>query len=72
MTYTEEDFERMVGSPPELDDMERLNCEHAGALLHMCCGYCETHDKPRFVCGCIQRIPEKDDAALQRFEVPSD
>lgn len=65
MKYTAEQFEEIVGFAPIDDDLERLNCHKAGYIFHMACGYCEKHNKPRFVCGCIQsnhRFYEEDKA----------
>src|SRR3990167_5489851 len=46
-------FKRMTGCPPIQDDLARCNCKRAGQLTHTMCGICKTHDKPRFVCGCL-------------------
>lgn len=45
-------FFMKVGQWPMEDEMKRVNCRHAGELGHRSCGWCEKHDKPRFVCGC--------------------
>lgn len=50
--FTEQDFIAMTGREPEYDDMERLNCEHAGTFGHHYCGYCSSCNKPKFMCGC--------------------
>jgi len=50
---TAEVFEEKVGSPPHQDDLERSNCSLAGNSGHHQCGWCEKHDKPRFLCGCL-------------------
>ncbi len=45
-------FEDRVGRKPELDDLERVNCKHAGEFPnHQSCGWCTTCDLPRFMCG---------------------
>jgi len=54
---SEENFKERFGREPELDDLDRVNCDlgpdHVG---HWHCGVCPTHDKPRFECGCL-RVP---------------
>lgn len=52
MTITAEQFEAATGYPPEDDDLERCNCSEAGQLGHYYCGWCPTHNKPVFSCGC--------------------
>jgi len=48
-----EEFTRVVGRPPEDDDLERANCPYAGAHGHLLCGVCK-HGLPLFMCGpCI-------------------
>lgn len=51
---TAEQFTQAVGHPPEYDDLERCNCDHVGEIGHWCCGWCEKHNKPVFICGCIK------------------
>lgn len=53
MQITAEIFKAKVGSEPIQDDLQRCNCEFQGEFGHQQCGWCKTHDKPRFVCGCI-------------------
>lgn len=48
-----EEFIIAVGREPVLDDMDRVNCVDAGQPGHYQCGWCDTHDKPRFICGCL-------------------
>ena len=50
---TAKEFEEKLGYPPEDDDLERVNCIHAGEPTHMSCGWCSKHDRPRFICGCL-------------------
>ncbi|MFA6132531.1 MAG: hypothetical protein WC869_00790 [Phycisphaerae bacterium] len=50
-------FYKAVGSPPERDDLQRCNCKEEGQLGHQFCGWCTTHNKPRFVCGCMHPNP---------------
>jgi hypothetical protein len=45
-------FIKATGYMPENDDLERCNCEKAGEMGHQSCGWCETHNLPRFHCGC--------------------
>jgi hypothetical protein len=47
---TAEIFERCVGRAPEIDDLERCNCEMAGTMGHTSCGWCSNCQKPRFMC----------------------
>ena len=46
-------FMNCVGRAPEGDDLERCNCEHAGNAGHFLCGWCERHEAPRYLCGCL-------------------
>lgn len=47
---TEQEFEKIVGRPPEDDDMDRVNCDRAGKPGHHQCGVCE-HGRPKFTCN---------------------
>ena len=47
---TEQEFEAKTGRKPQMDDVDRVNCESAGLLGHWHCGWCEQCDKPRFDC----------------------
>lgn len=49
---TASEFERIVGSPPENDDLERANCPKAGTPGHRDCGVCLGCNRPRFTCVC--------------------
>jgi hypothetical protein len=49
--YTEEEFEERVGTEPELDDMDRVNCALVGQPGHFQCGWCDVCDLPRFMCS---------------------
>ena len=35
------------------DDLQRSSCAIAGEIGHWACGWCETHNAPRFHCGCF-------------------
>ena len=48
---TVEEFEEVVGHLPERDDLDRANCNVAGAVGHYLCGWCGDCDLPRFICG---------------------
>lgn len=48
-----EKFETRVGRPPTQDDLDRVNCKRVGEGGHRQCGWCQEHDKPRFICGCL-------------------
>jgi len=49
---TKKKFIEATGSEPHQDDLERCNCKLAGEVFHYSCGWCEEHNKPRFMCGC--------------------
>jgi hypothetical protein len=51
MKITAEEFEKHVGHPPMLDDLERVNCEKAGQIHHKCCGWNTSFNKPVFMVG---------------------
>jgi len=46
---TPEKFERYVGRPPILDDLERCNCKEAGKHGHYFCGWDESRNMPNFI-----------------------
>jgi hypothetical protein len=48
-------FKAKTGRSPELDDLERVNCDKAGEVGHYSCGWCHDHQKPVFECGCRLR-----------------
>jgi hypothetical protein len=50
---TKEVFLEKVGREPQMDDLKRANCTEVGNVGHYQCGWCNEHDKPRFVCGCL-------------------
>ncbi len=52
---TTEEFAQRFGFAPENDDLDRVNCKDAGSLGHWSCGICSTHNKPRFICGCLAK-----------------
>lgn len=47
-----EQFARVFGRPPEVDDLERVNCTAPPTVGHLLCGVCDTHEVPRFWCAC--------------------
>lgn len=53
---TAEEFRRIVGRDPEMDDLDRVNCDLVGTVGHQQCGFCQLHHKPRFICGCIVKL----------------
>lgn len=55
MTITAEEFEARTGQPPEQDDLERVNCPHAGSMGHWQCGWCDDCELPQYQCGCAVR-----------------
>ncbi len=52
-------FKEKTGYSPEYDDLDRVNCDKAGEVGHWTCGWCEEHDKPCFICGCLKKSPNK-------------
>lgn len=58
----EAEFRRRVGTPPVQDDLDRVNCPKAGEMGHWQCGWCEEHDRPRFMCGCVLMDKTKGEA----------
>jgi len=59
MEITEEEFEKRTNRKPLQDDLERANCKIAGTIGHLQCGWCTTHDKPRFMCGCVYKTASR-------------
>jgi hypothetical protein len=49
---TAAEFKAKTGSPPQLDDLDRVNCAQAGKVGHNDCGWCEACDRPKFMCLC--------------------
>ncbi len=49
MTIDREKFLNATGCEPDLDDLERSNCQMAGKMGHSGCGWCR-HDLPVFFC----------------------
>ena len=47
-----EEFEKVVGRKPELDDLDRANCDKVGEPGHRQCGICSKCGKPVFICMC--------------------
>lgn len=48
-----DEFIRRFGRKPELDDLDRVNCQDK-SFGHSQCGICLEHNKPRFMCGCCR------------------
>src|SRR5277367_1518051 len=48
------------------DDHERATCAVAGTLGHWMCGTCAAHNRPRFECGCLLRLEERQYDGLGR------
>ena len=46
---TDEEFLKATGFPPEQDDLERSNCEHAGEMGHLMCGWDHSQNLPVFM-----------------------
>jgi hypothetical protein len=47
---TAEMFRECTGRSPEHDDLDRVNCEQAGMLGHLHCGWCK-HERPMYECS---------------------
>jgi len=52
---TAEIFERYTELTPSQDDLDRCNCMEAGGFGHLYCGWCATHNLPRFMCSCSSK-----------------
>lgn len=48
MKITREKFKEATGREPEHDDLDRVNCPHAGAMGHICCGWNLVAGLPQF------------------------
>lgn len=48
---TREKFVEATGREPEQDDLERCNCERAGQIGHLCCGWNALLNMPQFEVG---------------------
>jgi len=60
---TRENFIEATGREPEQDDLERCNCDKAGEVGHMFCGWDYTLNKPVFeALRAMQQEPSKTDA----------
>lgn len=46
-----EQYTKKFGVEPKYDDLERVNCVHAGESTHYMCGVCVWCNKPRHMCG---------------------
>lgn len=60
-----QEFENKTGYAPERDDLERVNCKDAGAVGHSQCGWCTSHDLPRFQCGCRMKAQKELELSLK-------
>lgn len=57
-------FVRRVKRLPTHDDLDRVNCDVAGKVGHLGCGWCPKHDGPAFQCGCPGHVL----ASIERAE----
>lgn len=48
---TAEKFEKCTGHKPVDDDLERVNCPHAGEIGHSQCGWNHKKEMPVFMVG---------------------
>ena len=55
MLITAEKFKASTGREPMQDDLDRCNCQ-LEEFGHSQCGWCDVHDKPRFICLCSKEI----------------
>ena len=58
----EYNFFIILGRWPAADDLDRVNCDEAGEIGHLCCGWCALHNVPIFECGCIPNKQIQSDA----------
>jgi hypothetical protein len=58
LSITVEEFEKRFGRKPMHDDLDRVNCSNVGSVGHWFCGVCRVHKKPRFECGCPEKMPQ--------------
>jgi len=58
LEWTEAGFLFKFGRMPEPGALDRLNCHQEGSFGHWNCGFCEKHDKPRFMCLCLEKRAE--------------
>lgn len=66
------EFERITGSAPKYDDLERVNCHEAGKAGHTDCGLC-VHGKPRFLpCEPCSTVARRRDKAIENILVLSE
>ena len=64
---TREDHTKEVESGHGPNDLDRVTCPKAGQLGHGLCGWCERHDKPRHICGCVKNPPPSQDSSGSMF-----
>lgn len=50
-----QEYTILFGEPAD-DDLVRVNCSKAGEIMHVQCGLCVEHKKPRHMCGCMAAI----------------
>lgn len=48
---TREQYVERTGHEPHHDDLDRVNCPHAGAIGHLCCGWNDRMNRPQFMIG---------------------
>lgn len=60
---TAEMFEKAVGSAPIQDDLDRCNCDEVGEPGHWSCGWCDTCNKPYFMCPHLPPRKDKNEHA---------
>ena len=52
-------FKAKTGKSPHRVQLVRVNCKLAGELMHLHCGWCPEHDKPRYSCLCTAPGPKE-------------
>ena len=50
-----DEFVAKLGREPVLDDLDRVNCPHAGKIGHSLCGWCDECNRPKFECLCPRK-----------------
>jgi hypothetical protein len=62
MEITAHMFLGATGRAPVDDDLERANCDKAGTIHHIHCGWCWHKNLPKTECHCVVCIMERNNA----------
>jgi len=49
-------YKDMTGQENSQDDLDRVNCPHAGEIGHKNCGWCWECGTPAFLCTCTRTV----------------